>query len=239
MKRPLFSFVPLLLALGATAPVFAGQKTQGDENLAAIEKKLSKEWEKLKSMTAVMERQDTMQGVVAKSKGTVEFVNNPDGERFRIEMTTEANIGGQELTSISSTVYDGKLVYTVTEAMGQKQAFKQKLGALPQSPAGRHMFKVLKEKNELKVLPSEEVDGKDAFVIEAAPKGATGKRVSRIKIYLTKEHGIIVKMLGYDTAGIEMMTITCTNIKINPKIDVSRFVFEAPENVQIVDYSNR
>ena len=102
---------------------------------------------------------------------------------------------------------------------------------------GRCQWKT--EKNQLKVLPSEKVDGKDAFVIEAAPKGATSKRVSRIKIFLTKENGIIVKMLGYDTAGSEMMAIMCNNIKINPKIDVSRFVFEAPENVQIVDYSNR
>ncbi len=239
MKKPLFSFVPLLLALGATAPVFAGEKTQVDENLAAVEKKLLKEWEKLKSMTAVRDMQMTMQGVLTKSKGTVEFVNNPDGERFRIEMTTEMSLGGRELTSTSTTIFDGELVHTLSEVMGQKKAFKQKLGALPQSPAGRQMFKALKEKNDLKVLPREKVDGKAAFVIEAAPKGPTAKRIARMKIFLTKQNGIIVKILGYDDAGTEVMTIVHNNIKVNPQVDESRFVFKAPEDAQIVDFSNR
>ena len=245
MKKRLFLFVPLLLALGASTAVIADEKAKAeekpnnDEKLAAIEKELSKVWDKLKSMTADMEMNVAMAGTSTKLKGTVEFVNKPDRELFRMEMTMETDFGGQKMEGSSTTVYDGAFVYVVTDMMGQKTAVKQKPGAIAQSPAGKHMFKGLMERNELKVLPSEKVDGKDAFVIEAVPKGTGSQPVARMKIFLVKENGIMVKMLGYDSAGSEFMTTVYSNIKINPKIDESRFVFKAPDGVQVVDMTNQ
>lgn len=245
MKKRLFLFVPLLLALGVSTAVFAGEKAKAeekaknDEKLAAVEKELSKVWDKLKSMTADMEMNVVMAGISTKLNGTVEFVNKPDKELFRMEMTMETDFGGQKMEGSSATVYDGEFVYVVTDMMGQKTAVKQKPGAIAQSPAGKHMFKSLMENNELKVLPSEKVDGKDAFVIEAVPKGTGSQPVARMKIFLVKENGIMVKMLGYDSAGSEFMTTVYSNIKINPKIDESRFVFKAPDGVQVVDMTNQ
>ncbi|MCH9001046.1 MAG: outer membrane lipoprotein carrier protein LolA [Planctomycetes bacterium] len=257
MKKRLFLLVPFLFALGVSTAAIADEKAKAeekprndekakaeekpknDEKLAAIEKELSKVWDKLKSMTADMEMNVAMAGTSTKMKGTVEFVNKPDKELFRMEMTMETDFGGQKMEGTSTTVYDGEFVYMVTDMMGQKTAIKQKPGAIAQSPAGKRMFKSLMENNELKVLPSEKVDGKDAFVIEAVPKGTGPQPVARMKLFLVKENGIMVKMLGYDSAGSEFMTTVYSNIKINPKIDESRFVFKAPDGVQVMDMTNR
>ncbi len=251
MKKRLFSFASVLLALGAFTAAFADdkpkteekpkvvEKVEVDEELAAVEKALSKAWGNLKSMTADMEMNVAMAGISTKMKGTVEFVNKPDKELFRMEMTIESNMGGQKMEGNSTTVYDGEFVYMLNEMMGQKSVVKQDPGVIAQSPAGKRMFEGLKEKNELKVLPSEKVDGKDVFVIEAVPKGTGPQPVARMKIFLAKENGIMVKMLGYDNAGTEFMTTVYSNIKINPKIDESRFVFKAPDGVQVMDMTNR
>ena len=245
MKKRLFLFVPFLLALGASTAAHADEKAKAeekpknDEKLAALEKDLSKAWDRLKSMTADIEMNVLMAGTSTKMKGAVEFVNKPDKELFRMTMTMESNMGGQKIEGKAITIYDGEFIYIVNEMMGQKMAAKQKPGAIAQTPAGKHMFESLKENNELKVLPSEKVDGKDAFVIEAVPKGTLPQPVVRMKMFLVKENGIMVKMLGYDNAGSEVMTIVYNNIKINPKIDESRFVFKAPDGVQVMDMTNQ
>ena len=173
MKKRLILFLPLLLALGASTAVLADEKAKAeekpknDEKLAAVEKELSKVWDKLKSMTADMEMNVVVAGLSTKMKAKVEFINKPDKELFRMEATMEMDVGGQKMEGNSTTVYDGEFVYTVNEMMGEKTAVKQEPGAIAQSPAGKHMFKSLMENNELKVLPGEKVDGKDAFVIEA------------------------------------------------------------------------
>ena len=245
MKKGLFLFVPLLLALGVSIAAFADEKAKveekpkNDEKLAAVEKELSKVWDKLKSMTADMEMNVVVAGLSTKMKANVEFINKPDKELFRMEATMEMDVGGQKMEGNSTTVYDGEFIYTVNEMMGQKTAVKQEPGAIAQSPAGKHMFKSLMENNELKVLPGEKVNGKDAFVIEAVPKDTAQQPFTKMKLFLVKENGIVVKMLGYDNAGSEFMTTVYSNIKINPKIDESRFVFKAPAGVQVVDMTNQ
>ena len=257
MKKRLFLLVPFLFALGVSTAAIADEKAKAeekpkndekpkaeekrknDEKLAAVEKELSKVWDKLKSMTADMEMNVAVAGTSTKMKGTVEFVAKPDKELFRMEMTMETDFGGQKMEGTSTTVYDGEFVYMVNEMFGQKTAIKQKPGAMAQSPAGKHMFESLMENNELKVLPSEKVDGKDAFVIEAVPKGTATQPFTKMKLFLVKENGIVVKMLAYDHAGSEFMTTVYSNIKINPKIDESRFVFKAPDGVQVMDMTNR
>lgn len=251
MKKRLFLLVPFLLAFGAASAAIADEKPKAenkpkleakpkvDAKLAAVEKELSKAWDKLKSMTANMEMNMVMSGNSTKMSGTIEFVNNPDKEFFRMDMAMESNMGGQKIEGKATTIYDGEFVYVVNEMMGQTMAIKQKPGAIAQTPAGKHMFEGLKDANDLKVLPSEKIDGKDAFVLEATPKGTAPQPVSRMKLYLVKENGIMVKLLGYDTAGTEVMTITYSDIKINPKIDTSRFVFKAPDGVQVMDMTNQ
>ena len=251
MKKRLFLLVPSLLAFGAATAAVADEKPKAekkpvaqekpkvDPKLAAVEKELSKAWDKLKSMTADMEMNMLMAGISTKMAGTIEFVNNPDKEFFRMEMTMESNMGGQKIEGKATTIYDSEFVYIVNEMMGQKMAVKQKPGAIAQTPAGKHMFEGLKDSNELKVLPGEKVNGKDAFVLEAVPKGAAPNPVTKMKLYMVKENGIMVKMIGYDSAGGEVMTITYSNIKINPKIDAGRFVFKAPDGVQVMDMTNQ
>ena len=257
MKKRLFLLVPFLFALGVSTAAIADEKAKAeekpkndekpkaeekrknDEKLAAVEKELTKVWDKLKSMTADMEMNVVKAGTPTKMKGSVEFVNKPDKELLRMEMTLEADVAGQKMEGTVTTIYDGEFIYIVSEMFGRKTIIKQNPGAMAQTPAGKHMFEGLKENYELKVLPGEKVDGKDAFVIEAVPKGTGPQPVARMKLFLMKENGIMVKMLGYDSAGSEFMTTVYSNIKINPKIDESRFVFKAPDGVQVMDMTNR
>jgi hypothetical protein len=62
--------------------------------------------------------------------------------------------------------------------------------------------------------------------------------MARIVNYFDKKTGIGLKTVSFDEKDKAVMTSVTTDVKINADIKDDRFVFKAPEGVQVVDMSN-
>jgi len=212
------------------------------DELATVEKKLTAAWKKHKSMTAEFTMVTKMEqpGFVMESKteGTQEVMKKGDQLLFRLELATSTvqKVGDQETKSEQKVtmVSDGTYAYTLSEMMGQKTVVKTKVD--PQSVGDpQAMFKFLRKDHTLKLLPEETIDGKKVFVIEATPKQAQPMAPSKSVYYFLQDDGALVKLVASDQAGKPMTTMTYTDVKSDVKIDPQRFVFKAPEGVQVID----
>jgi outer membrane lipoprotein-sorting protein len=54
-------------------------------------------------------------------------------------------------------------------------------------------------------------------------------------MYYSQEHGVPVKSVMYGPDGKPITTMTFSDYKFDVKIDPQRFVFKAPEGVQVID----
>ena len=205
------------------------------ETLESVEKKIIEQWSKLKSMSAKTTMEMTMQGMSMKSDGTTEYLNDQGKEKYRMDMKMEQSFGDQKMEGSVSTISDGTFVYNLNDMMGQKMAMKQKADSLQGAPGGRQMFDNMKKNSELTLLPDEKIDGQAAYVIESKPKSPGPQPMSKSKMYFAKDSGIMIKMVGLDAEGKAIMTMNVKDVKLNPKISPDRFVFKAPEGVQVMD----
>jgi outer membrane lipoprotein-sorting protein len=235
MNRRIVQAVPILAVF-----LFQPIAVAGD-TLEAVEKKLVDSWSKIESMTAKltlsveMDTGDTKG--TTKGEGVIEYMTKDGKTMFRNDMKmTQSMPPTPETQSSTSTVFDGDFIYMLQESMGQKMAFKSKAeeGGYGK-PGGKEMFENLRQQNELKLLPDEKVDGKDVYVIEATAKTPTPTGPTTMNVYFHKDTGMMVKMVGIDKSGKAMLTMTYSDMKINPKISPDRFVFKAPEGVTVMD----
>jgi outer membrane lipoprotein-sorting protein len=204
---------------------------RADEGVEALQKKIEEKWSKVDSMSAKMRMNMNMKSdQPIKSDGTVEFLRDGGKEKLRMEMVFEQKLPGQEMKVLTTTIYDGEFVYSVTDMMGQKMATKQKPHVLQGTPD-------LKENHELKVLPDEKVDGQDALVLEAKPKSQSG--VTAMKMYFSKDTGMLIKTVGVDEKGEPVMDIVYTDVKLNPKLDAARFSYKTEPGVQVMDMTTQ
>ncbi len=224
------------LVLGWTLPVAVA------DELEKVEKKLTAAWKKHKSMTAkftmVMKMEQPGFTAESKTEGSQEVMKKGDQLLFHLEMTssTVQKVGDQETKTEAkvTTVSDGTYAYALSEMMGRKMAVKTKVD--PQSVGDPEAtFKSLREDYTLKLLPEETVDGKKVFVIEATPKQAQPTGASKKVYYFLQDDGVLLKFVASDQAGKPMTTMTYSDIKFDVKIDPQRFVFKAPEGVQVID----
>ncbi|MCK4343202.1 MAG: outer membrane lipoprotein carrier protein LolA [Phycisphaerae bacterium] len=225
------------LGLGFTSAALA-------EDLAAVEKKITADWHKHKSMTAKITAETHMEmGTMTmdmKGAGTLEVMRTGDKILVRMETnnTITQVIGGEEtkLEQPSTIIVDGEFTYSVDEAMGQKRAIKQKIDpAITGEP--KAMFERFRKDNELKLLPEESIDGKKVFVIAVTPKQppAMPGVPAKTHIYFDQQNGCLVKMVEFDADDKVMTTMTYTDIKLDVKLDPERFKFVAPEGVKVMD----
>lgn len=208
-----------------------------------VEKSLMDARNKVKSYTAKTKMvQDVDLGGGNKMQstmdGTIEWMRKGDKFLYRNDnkgMMTQ-NMSGQEnkMESNATMISDGDFMYTLTEQMGQKHAFKAPVDPNISGDA-KVMFAALREDSNLKVLPDEKVDGADAYVIEAMPKEAQGSPMSKTLFYFRKDNGMMVKNEAFDDKGKKIFTTTTTDIKMNTEIPAERFVFKAPAGVEVTD----
>jgi outer membrane lipoprotein-sorting protein len=213
-----------------------------------IEKKLVEAHSKMKSYTSKTKTTqdfDMGQGIKTSADygGTVEWKRDGNKLKYRTEMkgVTTQSVAGQENKSEVTVlmINDGDFVYTLSDQNipnmpPQKMASKQKPDpAMSGEPA--KLFEKLRQDNDLKVLPDEKVDGKDVYVLEVIPKNKEDGPVAKSLMYFAKDSGVNVKVLGKNKDGKDVFTNTSTDIKLNVDISNDRFVFKAPEGVQVMD----
>ena len=213
----------------------------GGDTTEAVEKKLIENWSKVQSLSAKLVMSADMgsedQKGSAKGEGTFEYMLKDGKALFRNEMKMTQEFGGaQKMETSTLTISDGQFAYMLTDGMGQKMAMKRKAGEGGSgNPGGKEVFETLKKDNDLKLLPDDKVDGKDAYVIEAVPKAAEPTGPSTMVFFFHKDTGMMLKMVGKDKSGKQLMTMTYSDVQVNPKINPDRFVFKAPEGVQVMD----
>lgn len=221
------------------AALILGNVAQAEPTLEQIEKDLTKKWEKVESLSSKMKMVGDMQGMTMKAEGTMEYMKKDDKELLRVEMEMTMNSPQGEQKMPSTSISDGEFVYTLTEMMGQQMAMKQKISAMNGAAGGAQMFEQLREQFELKALSSETVDGKDVYVLEGTSKQQSMQNpFKKARFYFATDTGMFLKMSGFDDTGKEVMTMSYSDVKVNPKLDPERFVFKAPEGVQVMDMTN-
>ena len=189
-------------------------KATAAETVESVEKKLAEKWSQVKSMSTTVKMEGASPAM--SGAGAYELMKKGDRILFRMELT----LGSQ-----------------ATDHMGQKMAVKMKHDEAQAMTPTTQLAK-LRETHELKLLPDQSIDGHAVYVIEATPKQQTSG-MGRTVSYYAKETGIPLRVTTDDPSGKVMSDMTFTDVKINPKIDVSRFVFKAPEGVQVMDMTNR
>ncbi len=206
------------------------------ETLESVEKTLVEKFKAYKSLSAdVAMTVQISPGMGGEGKGTMEFLRDDGQEMVRTEIIMKMNFGGQLMESHTASFFDGTDAYTIIETMGQKQVMKMPASQAQGRSGGKAFFTDLKRENELRLLPEETIDGIKVYVIEAKPKKPTPQAPGLTKFYFDKDKGFMGKMISWDAGGKTMVSLTMANVKINPKLDASRFVFKAPKGVKITD----
>ncbi len=241
------------MALVLLASTVLGAPALGaGEDFKSVEKKLTAAWAKQRSMTAkltiVADTKGEQMSFKTSSQGTFEYLKQGETNLLRMEQKTHSVTkgGGLEMKEdqTMSIICDGEHTYTVTEADGEVFAFKLKMKTMGYNPADTvAQFKMMQEITDMKLLPSQKIDGKKVYVIEGTPnkkmkemlKGAPMMPGKRLLYY--REDGVPVKMVWQTADGKPMHTMTYSDVKINVKIDPKRFVFKAPPGVEVKDTS--
>lgn len=137
------------------------------------------------------------------------------------------------------SVCDGVNLYQYVdqsrERWPDKRAIRMDAGSEPALFPDRKFFDYLRTDHDLDLLPDEKVEGQSAYVIVATPNDPARFNIKRKLTYFSKETGLILKQVIYDIKDNPYNTMTIRDIKTNVKIDPQRFVFKAPEGVQIQD----
>ncbi|RMF75695.1 MAG: outer membrane lipoprotein carrier protein LolA [Planctomycetota bacterium] len=215
------------------------------EDYAAVKEQISKKWNALKSMRCEMHTVNDidMEGYKSHSeqRGTQEMVRISD-KMFKMRMegkgSDETNMGGQvtKTTTEIIMVVDGTHVYNYTNSNGEKNAMKMKI------PEGQDMADPLagvEDSWNIEVLADEKVDGADCWVLQMTPKQAPSmpQEAAKMVQHVRKDCGVAIKIVTYLADGKPMSTTTLSKVEINPQIPDERFVFKAPEGVEVMDMS--
>ncbi len=220
----------------ASFVILAVVATASAETLETVEKALTEKFQEYTSLSADMKM--TMQiapGMSMDSTGTMEFMLHDGKEKFRNELEVKMGHGTQSIETRMVHIYDGTNAYTISEVMGQKRVMRTKPSRMTGRAGGKAFFEDLKRDNVLKLLPDADVDGVTTYVIEATPKQPHPQDPGRMNYYFDKTRGLIIKMVGLNAGGDTVMSMTLSNIKINPKLDPKRFEFKPEPGTNVID----
>ncbi|MGD2108518.1 MAG: hypothetical protein PVI86_03910 [Phycisphaerae bacterium] len=224
----------------ASLLILAVVGTASAETLEDVQKTLAAKFEKHKSLTADMKMSMHMgHGMSADSTGTVEFMIVNWKERFRSEMRMKMSHGPQTMETKIVNIYDGTDAYTISEMMGQKQVAKTKPSQMAGRAGGKAFLEELKREMNLKLLPDAKVGEASTYVIEATPKQANPRTPGRMRYYFAKDTGIMMKMETLSPGGETALTVTLTNIKMDPSLDPKRFEFTPEPGTNVLDMTGR
>ncbi|MGE3181249.1 MAG: outer membrane lipoprotein carrier protein LolA [Phycisphaerae bacterium] len=215
------------------------------ETLDEVTQKLEQQLKDIKSLSADMkmtvdvQQGDMKQNAVmdGKMSGTQRDGKYYSRSEATINMEMQMGEQSQKMSGNMLSVADGEFLWVVRD-LGQKQIIKQKIDDLP--PLGTDYVKKMKEDNELTLGENATVDGQECWVIVATPKkrDPMGPPVSKMKYYFRQSDGVIVKTEGLDEEGKVFMTMTLSNIKVNPSLSESDFKFEVPKDANVMDMTN-
>ena len=235
-----------LLVLAGFAPYASAAEEQTIDSVA---EKIAAAWENVHSYTAHMTADGNIPlglvSVTTAATGSVEYMAIDDKPHFRMEIVNKMGgnmpLMGDGMEQKVLSVFNGEIVYSEMEAMGRKQYTK----ATPksddgQSPVGgKNLVENIRKRGEVTLLPDEEVNGIDTFVLEVKPDNAGQQKgpikAELIRFYVAKDSGIQVRSILMDAEGTALLSTNYSEIKVNPELDPARFVYTPPPGVEVID----
>jgi outer membrane lipoprotein-sorting protein len=148
-------------------------------------------------------------------------------------MRTSGVEEGKEVESVS----DGEFVWSYDAETDTVTKIK-----LPEEPllTERDFVSIignLLNESEVSMLGVGEVDGRNAYVLEARPKNeenGLSELISRTKLWVDTETWMVLKSSMYDNKGNLTMEMEISDLKVNTGIPDSEFKFEIPEGAEVV-----
>lgn len=234
------SFCLLFAAVGLTAVPCSAEET-----LESVEKKITEQWAKIKSLTAETKLETLRIRSDGRSaqdnRGQYAHLKADGKELFRHEVKTKLiSTQGNMAEKIEESIVmcgDGKWLYSLAERDGQRQATKRDQLSSGIGIGGKAYLEYLHKNTVLTLGGDATVDGREVWVLEATPKGIGAKAV-RSKYYVSKELGMLLKRETLNISGSEpkpQTTYTVTNIKTDAELEPEKFVFQLPPGVELVD----
>lgn len=206
------------------------------DTLESVEKTLIKKYASYQSLSATISMKMQMgPGVSGTGKGKMEYLKHDGHEKMRSELTMTMDFGAQKMVTTALNIDDGISAYTISEMMGQKRVIRTDRSKMTGRAGGTVFFADLRKKNSLKLLPEAKVDGVSCFAIEATPINPHPNLPSRVVFHFDKSKSILVKMEGFNASGETTVSMTLTDVKLNPKLDPARFTYTPEPGVNVTE----
>ena len=225
-----------VLAVLLAASVICSPIARAQTPLAEIDKSVREAWSKLKSFSGVLKLDGNVSfsppGAAANPNapkipitgaGTIEYLKEGETAKYRqvIDGKVLAFTGGIE------SVFDGTKLHLKTNINGQQQIETTEpsieKGLVP--PGGGSLLDEVQKHLELTPKPDAELNGRKTFVVEGKMK--EGQKfdlpVASANIFLDKETGALSQIEFVGTDATNKITLSVTEIKVNPEIPADRF----------------
>lgn len=225
----------LFAAVLALCPLLAPAAT-----LEEIEAKVIEAFSKVKSMTAdtsmAIPPDPQMPDANMNISGHIELLVDGDVSKFAQNLAMKMEMGGQTQEMKMEMLCDGEFMYTINEGMGQKTATKTKIGddeSFP-PPGSKMLLAFLKKQFTLEPQEDKDIDGQSCYVLQGLPNDES-PGMNKLLVYFSKESGLPLQMDMYQGENEKPAVMRYTNVKINPEISADKFVFKAPDGVEVMD----
>lgn len=208
----------------------------------SLRPELLEKWNKIRSFTATVQSISTYgppaERFSRRGDAQYEYMKRDGKELVRMienNLHTIHRPEGDGLTRETvDSLLDGEYGYVITERSGRYRVVKHSLDEAPIMRLGGDVYlDLLSESYNIKVLPSESINDRPAYVFEATPKGGAAK----LYHFVDQETGIAVKTSVTNDRAPSEMTVTVTNIKLDVPFDDGHFRFAPPPGEPVIDRS--
>ncbi|MCH9003523.1 MAG: hypothetical protein IIC02_13205 [Planctomycetes bacterium] len=217
------------------------------DTLESVEKTIIEQGKTIKSMswksTYVSDNVSDAAKTHSEGKTSYEFMTKGEKQLFRLETAyttvTETNGSKQTTKGTSLSVSDGEFNYIHSVNNGVESVMKMK--ATPQAFGGtqQSFFDTMAQTYNLELMPDAKVGSFSTYVIRAVIKDPMPMTATEMTFYFDKATGVTVKSVSKDAAGKVTMETLTTDLKVNSSISADRFVFVAPEGVEVMDLTQQ
>ena len=234
-----------LVGFGLILAAFGGFSTATSAaDFAAAKTRVLESFEKHKSASAdwvsrVVKIVDGTQKITD-GRGTIELLkadgkllSRMEDHKTTVEIGEKPKDEGSQRTTTS--VSDGEYVTQITEAGGERNAFRSKPRRASVFDTAALLSEIERE-NTPTVLADEELQGTPTIVIEAVPTVVSNMEdVRKRRYYFAKNSGLVIRRIGYNVTGEVIESFELTNVKIDPPLERSRFELAIPPEIQLLD----
>jgi len=240
--------VQLLLAAVALVTFGWPSPAQSQDALSSVEQKIVTAWNGVESAMGdvTLDMPIPIGDVVcpARGKGRLLYSGEKGYGKLRLNLTGGLEPpGGNATIAMPVTadgVFDGAVAHILTSILLQPVVLKYDASEDldPKLTPAEALFALLHEECDLELLPEARVGGLSTYVIGARiKKPATEGPVqpARVVLFFAKDSGMPCRVILEDRDGRPLGSAQCTNVKLNGRIDPSRFNFAAPANVPVTD----